>query len=42
MTICKGCGQILVAPSDWGDYDDACEWGCTGCGVDEKYFNEED
>jgi hypothetical protein len=39
MAVCKGCGKDLVSPEDWGDYDDACEWGCTGCSADEHFFN---
>lgn len=38
--LCHGCGRILVHPDDWGDYDDACEWGCEGCGEDEFKYSE--
>ena len=25
---CTHCKKIIVAPEDYGDYDDACEWSC--------------
>lgn len=28
-TVCPDCGLPIVTYSDWGDYDDACEWACT-------------
>lgn len=25
---CPKCGKTKIAPEDYGDYDDACEWAC--------------
>ena len=36
LTNCPECRKSLVHPDDWGDYDDACEWGCMGC-VDDTH-----
>jgi len=36
---CPKCGKRLVHPEDWGDYDDAIEWGCSGC-VDKNHNDD--
>ena len=43
MKNCPVCKKSLVHPDDWGDYDDACEWGCTGCisiNYNDKYWEK--